>query len=118
MRLSRYDKTLFTKISHFQKAGLVWTGEDGGEDTEVAGGQSSMRGLGGLQQWMGLMAEHMAQDSARLPFLWPKLSTGNQATVTNKQQQSLTNIIKYTSIYTYVLWEINKTRNIKQMHHL
>ena len=77
MRLSRYDKTQSPlKPSLFQKAGLVWAGEEGGEDTEVAGGQNTMGGLGGLHHWMALMAEHMAQDSTRLPFLWPKVSTG------------------------------------------
>ena len=101
MRLSRYDKTLFTKISHFQKAGLVWTGEDGGEDTEVAGGQSSMRGLGGLQHWMGLMAEHMAQDTARLPFLWPKLSTGNTVTNTAIAMENVT-LCQFFSLSFYL----------------
>ena len=55
----------------------MWSGEDGGEEAEVAGGQTSMGGLGGLHHWMALMAEHMGHDSARLPFLWPKLNTGN-----------------------------------------
>ena len=32
--------------------------------------------LGGISQWMALMAEHMSHDQARLPFLWPKLNAG------------------------------------------
>ena len=64
--------------SLFQKAGLVWGGvEDGGEESEVGGGQTGLVGLGGLHHWMNLMTEHVAQDSSRLPFLWPGLSTGN-----------------------------------------
>ena len=62
----------------------MWAGEDGGEDTEVAGGQNTLGGLGGLHHWMALMAEHMAQDSSRLPFLWPKVSTGKTATPTQR----------------------------------
>ena len=32
--------------------------------------------LGGISQWMALMAEHMSHDQARLPFLWPPLNAG------------------------------------------
>ena len=48
--------------------------EDGGE--EAVGGQPGLGGLGGLHHWMAVMAEHMAQDSSRQPFLWPKVNTG------------------------------------------
>ena len=71
----------------------MWTGEEGSEDNEGAGGQTSLvglGGLGGLQHWMGLMAEHMAQDTARLPFLWPKLSTGNTVTNTATAMENVT----------------------------
>ena len=61
----------------FQKAGLVWAGlgEDGGAgETDQGAGGGSAR----VSHWMAVMAEHMAQESRSLPFLWPKLgSTGN-----------------------------------------
>ena len=54
----------------FQKAGLVWTGlgEEAGADGEQGGGAG---GLTGVNQWMAIMAEHMAQETSRVPFLWP-----------------------------------------------
>ena len=80
---------MITDTKLFQKAGFVWTGLDEGGDEQggaadrgatgagaggaVAGGAA----LGGISQWMALMAEHMSHDQTRLPFLWPKLNTGN-----------------------------------------
>ena len=73
----------WTDSSLFQKAGLVWGGaEETGEEGEVGGG--GLGGLGGLHQWMSLMTEHVAQDTSRLPFLWPGLSTGNSLNISLK----------------------------------
>ena len=46
----------------------MWTGlgdDGGGGDGEPGGG------VHGVTQWMSLMADHMAQESSRVPFLWP-----------------------------------------------
>ena len=49
----------------------MWTGlgeEGGGGDGDQVG---AAVGLSGVNQWMAIMAEHMAQETSRVPFLWP-----------------------------------------------
>ena len=59
----------------------------------MAGGAA----LGGISQWMALMAEHMSHDQARLPFLWPKLNTGKPGQCL-KLKMLLTQILKVSTL--------------------
>ena len=76
-------------IAVFQKAGLVWTGlgeEGGGADGEHGGAAG---GFNGVNQWMAIMAEHMAQETSRVPFLWPGHLNTKLSPLHNRAGESL-----------------------------